>query len=546
MLGITTIGIKTGIGIVRQGAHVNLSEQFNNGKLVLNFDDGATSMYTDALPLFVEKGVTATIWANGIFPDANGGTGTANFCTWTQLQAMYAAGIDIQCHTYSHIRCTEKTDGEIATDLLLNNTALLAYGIPAPTCMAWPEGLYDARTKSAVAPYRKMARCSAPNYVFTYRSSDKYALTSFWLDNGTDATTVTAKSLLDGAKANKAAILMSAHGVSVAGSSATVKTSRLTEIIDYALSIGVDIISAKQLETQMMHNEIFVEPSTNLTITSTGTGAGVANLVLDVTEDTTFTIVGNARFYTDAGGIANESNTWYVKAGHGIIYIKCSSGVSTITVGNRKLYKIESWTASTNAPSLGGNISLFINLVILSVTGNNNLSGSISGLIKLIKLWCLGSNTLSGSIAYLLYLAQYWVVGSNTIGGDASGNSLLTSFIVDGNSAISGNSDNMTLLQSATIAKGTFQFLRTITNKQLSSLTIGNIILASASINKILADFVANKDEAKPLTTRNISLFGLGGSSAPTGQGLTDKATLQAYHSPNNDLAYVVWAVGTR
>ena len=164
----------------------------------------------------------------------------------------------------------------------------------------------------------------------------------------------------------------------------------------------------------------------------------------------------------------------------------------------RRLY-----SAQTDGRSaFGGNVSSWTWLTYLRVTGNNTLSGSVAGLTDLTSLSVTGSNTLSGSVAALTDLTSLSVTGSNTVIG------------FDGVAA------------SAT---------------KLSYLKMNNA-LSEAVVNAILAGFWANRDVAKTREERLIDLNDNAGSAAPTGQGIIDKAALQAYVSPPGA---VVWTVET-
>lgn len=123
-------------------------------------------------------------------------------------------------------------------------------------------------------------------------------------------------------------------------------------------------------------------------------------------------------------------------------------------------------------------------LTYLQVLGFNTLSGSVSGLMNLTYLQVLGLNTITG-----------W----ETVAATATG----LSYYIQG----------------------------------------GNTVLTSTQVNTALAGFVANKDAAKPRTSRIITL-NRAGNGAPTGQGLTDKAALQGYMSPNGT-GPAVWTVNT-
>ena len=74
----------------------------------------------------------------------------------------------------------------------------------------------------------------------------------------------------------------------------------------------------------------------------------------------------------------------------------------------------------------------------------------------------------------------------------------------------------------------------------------GLTVLDAAEVNAILAGFWANRDAAKSRPDRyiNIGKDTPTPNAAPTGQGLADKAALQAYRSPNNT-GPDVWTVIT-
>jgi len=119
-----------------------------------------------------------------------------------------------------------------------------------------------------------------------------------------------------------------------------------------------------------------------------------------------------------------------------------------------------------------------------------------------------GTNTCSGSIAALTEL-QYCIVG---------GNSTLT-----------------------------FPNVTNITG--ISYLYVHNTTtLTSANVNQLLADMWTNRNAAKPsvYSERRIEIEGSVTSGGPTGQGIIDKAALQAYRSPNPPGTANVWTVNTR
>ena len=120
------------------------------------------------------------------------------------------------------------------------------------------------------------------------------------------------------------------------------------------------------------------------TLTSTGTGAGVSTLRLEVSENQTLEIIsGTARFYTDAGGTTGESTTWSVTTGAlRTIYLKAPSGSSVLNIPKpNKVTKCgnsgtDGWISSTNAASIRLEVGK-LTLTEFRITGASHLIGSL-------------------------------------------------------------------------------------------------------------------------------------------------------------------------
>jgi parallel beta-helix repeat protein len=311
--------------------------------------------------------------------------------------------------------------------------------------------------------------------------------------------------------------------------------------------------------TVQVKNNIAVPALVNcFTLASTGTGTGVASLTIKSSFNVNIGVDGNALFYDDLAGtvnpgttrslMANTTTTFYIKCTSGTANFKCTDISKIIALGS-DTYGTSGWISGTNAPSLGGDVAQMYSLGILIATGNNTLSGSIAGLTGLVYTYILGSNTISGSVAGLTSLIHLHVEGSNTLSGSVAGLTYLLWLRVYGNNTLSGSIAGLTLLGFCDVqSAGTTVTYPNITNLHaLDYLYISyTYTVTSANANQLLADLVANKDYAKTGTLRTMNFNGSGSSGAPTGQGITDKATLQAYHSPNNDSQYSAWTITTR
>ena len=142
--------------------------------------------------------------------------------------------------------------------------------------------------------------------------------------------------------------------------------------------------------------------------TSTGNGSGLGVFNLQVSEQTTMTIDGTGKFYTDLAGTTGESTSVVLTvAGSGFngtlnrIYIKVPSGVAIVRVKN----VVTKW----GEPTGGGNVL------------NDGWD-----------TYCYGDNSstncprVSIDVATMTYNTSINVFGLNTLYGDLSGNSIMT------------------------------------------------------------------------------------------------------------------------
>ena len=174
----------------------------------------------------------------------------------------------------------------------------------------------------------------------------------------------------------------------------------------------------------------------------------------------------------------------------------------------------------------GGRITWLRSLTYLSWGGNNTGTGSVTGMPLTTLSWG-GNNTGSGSVTGMPLTVLNWG-GNNTGTGSITGMPL-TSLVWGGNNTGTG--------WGAVAASAT----------GLCYMYHGGLtVLDAAEVNAILAGFWANRNAAKSRADRTIDI----GkdtptpNAAPTGQGITDKAALQAYRSPNNT-GPAVWTVIT-
>ncbi|MFA5409713.1 MAG: hypothetical protein WC343_13160, partial [Bacilli bacterium] len=209
------------------------------------------------------------------------------------------------------------------------------------------------------------------------------------------------------------------------------------------------------------------------------------------------------------------------------------------------MYYLSANYAIVNA--ITGSVTGHTKLGLISLENNNNLSGVLSS-SSLYYLYIKGNNTININVTNHTNLKWLQPHGGAIATGNIEGLTLLETLNEGVGTTITGSIAGLTNLRYCYMAYSSGVTYPNVTNlKGLCLLVISfNYVISSENVNQLLADFWANKDEAKPITNRVIHLSGKAGSGAPTGQGITDKTALQAYRSPNNDGQYSVWTVTTR
>jgi hypothetical protein len=233
-----------------------------------------------------------------------------------------------------------------------------------------------------------------------------------------------------------------------------------------------------------------------LLITSLGSGTDLARLILKTSVNTLITLGPNARFYSDAAGTLDESQTWNVISGaERTMYVKCTGGTATFDVQTNTITMFDWWTNTNNSPSIGGDIGGFTSLTFLGIVGDSTISGDVSRLTNLEFLDIESdTNTISGNVAGLTNLSVFVVTGNSTISGSIAGlTSLDYLIIVSDYARISGsvtnliNLINLILVGNNITVSGSVAGLTSLTALQVSGTNpfFGNNNTLSGSINSL-------------------------------------------------------------
>jgi PKD repeat protein len=227
---------------VTTGSHGTLVRQMEisayRALMSLTFDDGHISVYTDALPLVEDKGVTATAY---IVPTWIGGYW---YMEWWHVQELQAAGWDIGSHSMTHADLTQVDQATLDYELSQSRWELESRGFPADH-FAVPYGAYDDTVLTAVGTYYESNRV-VDGLNGRVEETDPYLIRS--------STSLSFKgfnyyrTLIDSAIADTGWYVMANHAVVQSCYDAVfcIDTQLLSDVIDYALDHRVLILNVEE------------------------------------------------------------------------------------------------------------------------------------------------------------------------------------------------------------------------------------------------------------------------------------------------------------
>lgn len=105
--------------------------------IILTFDDGYTSNYTELLPILKEYNVKATIFM------VTNKIGEKNFMTWEQLKDIQKQGVEIGSHTANHIPLTEMSLDKAREEVQLSKLLMEWNGMETIYTLSYPNGRYN-------------------------------------------------------------------------------------------------------------------------------------------------------------------------------------------------------------------------------------------------------------------------------------------------------------------------------------------------------------------------------------------------------------------
>jgi len=137
--------------------------------VVLTFDDGHVSNYTEALPAMAARGIVGTFYV------VAGRVGEGETLSWAQMREMVAAGMEIGSHTLTHPEPSTLSDDELRHELR-ESKRLLEEGLGRPVVsLSSPTGFFNPRMSRMAHAEGYTSLCFG-HYGYVIPSTDPFRL----------------------------------------------------------------------------------------------------------------------------------------------------------------------------------------------------------------------------------------------------------------------------------------------------------------------------------------------------------------------------------
>ncbi len=129
--GYETISVELMVRAIKEGALLPPKP------IILTFDDGSVSVFTNALPIMQKYNFTGTVYLVHNF------IGFTNYMNAEQIRSLYASGWEVGSHSLSHADLTERPDRQREEIIDSRRRLEAILGVPVLS-FAYPFGAYNA------------------------------------------------------------------------------------------------------------------------------------------------------------------------------------------------------------------------------------------------------------------------------------------------------------------------------------------------------------------------------------------------------------------
>ena len=163
VIGILSISSFAGIGFIHGLLATSIGTNGYYDKVViLNFDDGRLSQYTNALPILDKYGFKATFYVVCNYIGKKDG-----YMDWNEIKTLQKEGHDIGSHSMNHVRLEKLSKKNVEYEVGQSKRCLQDHGINAKS-FAYPfdSGTDDKTVINIVAKYYEIGRTASDALAF--------------------------------------------------------------------------------------------------------------------------------------------------------------------------------------------------------------------------------------------------------------------------------------------------------------------------------------------------------------------------------------------
>lgn len=206
--------------------------------IVFTIDDGTTTDYEKVYPMFKKRGLKATSYIIGSFPE----TGSSVYMGWEYIKALRNRGWDIQCHSYTHRYMGQLDEEELIYEMVESDKVFKENEMGNITHHCYPYGSHSALSKSVFEGHRTTARHTGMD-VTTYEevTSNPMNIKACNMDIQDDETFEVVKSKIDEvSKMENGVLVFYFHRIRT-HSAISIQESYLEKVLDYVINKGVAV-----------------------------------------------------------------------------------------------------------------------------------------------------------------------------------------------------------------------------------------------------------------------------------------------------------------
>ncbi|HET8575069.1 MAG TPA: polysaccharide deacetylase family protein [Candidatus Paceibacterota bacterium] len=217
---------------------VESKKNTSGGMLTIDFDDGWQTQYTKALPVLEDTGIPATFYIIAE-PLQKGWSG---YMTPKEVKNLSDSGYDIESHTVTHPHLTKISSDEVASELKNAKEYLENLTGEEISLLSYPYGEFNQSVIDTAkqAGYRGGRTTNGGENT---PSTDPFRLRATSVEETTSLAQV--KSWIDKANQNGGWLIVTFHHIGESGNEYNASPSFLRQVIEYAQSTNIKIVSEK-------------------------------------------------------------------------------------------------------------------------------------------------------------------------------------------------------------------------------------------------------------------------------------------------------------